>query len=193
MIEQTKLSNNALAVMALASEYCRALELAGNMEPHVFVDKMTHLLPRIYMAVTDLPRTDADEPEYMFGANHLDETAYDRVRQQIASLLGEDDTYLDTFVEDMKYSDTPICATVSEGLADIFQVLYNFVEDVRNADVESTFNHLGMLRADFCEYWSQVLCNVMRPLNDIARRNDAERSDLDGDRDYNDSDELDFV
>lgn len=154
--------------MALASEYCRALELAASTEPREFVEKMVKILPRIYMAVTDLPKTPFEEPDYMFGATHLDESYYDQVCQNVASLLGMADSYLDTFKEDMKYSDTPIAATISEGLSDIFQVLYNFVEDVRNADPDDINEHLGGLRADFDEYWSQTLCNVMRPLNEIA-------------------------
>ncbi len=40
--------------------------------------------------------------------------------------MGEDDVFLETFEEDMKYSDTPVAASVSESLADIFQPLYNF-------------------------------------------------------------------
>lgn len=181
----SKLTNNALAVMALATEYCQAMELADATEPTEFVDKMTRILPRIYMAVSDLPTEQFEQPEYVFGAAHLDEASYDRVRENIAALLGENDSYLETFHEDMKYSDTPIAATVSEALADIFQVLYNFVEDVRNADVEFMQEQLVSLRNDFAEYWSQVLCNVMRPLNEIKFSDTLTVDD--------DSDEIDFV
>lgn len=188
MIEQNKISNNSMVVMALASEYCRALEMVQTTGAKNFVEKMVKMLPRIYMAVTDIPRADdAEQDDYVFGAHHLEEHTYDTIRQRIAALLGEHDTYLETFHEDMKYSDTPIGASISEGLADIFQVLYNFVEDVRNADVSTTLTHLALLRADFSEYWSQTLCNVMRPLNELAQ------SVLANDENYNDSDEIDFV
>lgn len=180
----SKLTNNALTVMALASEYCRAVELASSTEPKEFTLKMVRLLPRIYMAVTDLPEEQFEQPDYVFGAAHLNEAYYDQIRQDIAATLGEDDAYLETFHEDMKYSDTPIAATVSEGLADIFQVLYNFIEDVRNADVEAIREQLAQLRADFAEYWSRTLCNVMRPLNEIA----FNPCDPEGE-----SDEMDFV
>lgn len=153
--------------MALASEYCRTMELAASTEPREFVDKMVHLLPRIYIAVTDLPAAVFEEPDYVFGAAHLDESYYDQVRQNVASLMGENDAYLETFHQDMKYSESPIAATISEGLADIFQVLYNFVEDVRNADYEIINEHLASLRSDFSEYWSRTLCNVLRPLNEV--------------------------
>lgn len=164
---EPKLSNNALSVVALASEYCRAMEMCASTEPDVFVDKMIHLLPRLYMSVTDLPANSVEDPDYVFGAAHLEEAYYDQVRQSVAQSLGEHDAYLETFHEDMQYSDSPIAATISEGLADIFQVLYNFVEDVRAVDYDVIGEHLASLRSDFSEYWSRVLCNVMRPLNEI--------------------------
>lgn len=172
-----KLTNNALAVIALANEYCQAAEQAADVMPAEFVGKMVKILPRIYIAVNDLPSDSEYESDYAFDAMHLDEAYYNEVRSAIAATLGEDDSYLDTFHEDMKYSDSPIAATVSEGLADIFQVLYNFVEDVREADPEQTMGHLHDLREQFVEYWSDTLCNVMRPLNQINHKPQEEDFD----------------
>ena len=47
---------------------------------------------------------------------------YELVRNQIATLLGESDTYLETFHPDMQYSDTPIAAFISENLADVYRI-----------------------------------------------------------------------
>ena len=173
-----RLSNNQLAVIALSNEYCQAIELAASVEPQEFIGKMVRLLPRIYISVTDLAAEQYSEPEYALDAVHLDEPYYNQIRNNIAALLGEDDTYLETFHEDMKYSDTPIAATVSEGLADIFQVLFDFVEDVKNSDLEQQLEYFSQLREDFSTYWGQTLCNVMRPLNELSNK------------DYSDEDEF---
>ena len=173
-----RLSNNQLAVIALSNEYCQAIELAASVEPQEFVGKMVRLLPRIYIAVTDLTPEQYSEPEYALDAIHLDEPYYNQIRSNIAALLGEDDSYLETFHEDMRYSDTPIAATVSEGLADIFQVLFDFVEDVKNSELELQLEYFGQLREDFSTYWGQTLCNVMRPLNELSNK------------DYSDEDEF---
>lgn len=85
----------------------------------------------------------------------------------MAALMGENDTYLEVFEEDMKYSDTPIAASVSEGLADLFQVFYNFIESVKDAPSYLVTAALASLKYDFENYWSATLCNVMRPLNHI--------------------------
>ncbi|MBE6304589.1 MAG: DUF5063 domain-containing protein [Bacteroidales bacterium] len=164
-----QLSNNELSVLALANEYCRAIELCGSTQPEDFINKMIKLLPRIYIAVTDLQNGNATESfEFSFSSTHLDEEYYNQICSNIAATMGSNDSYLETFHQDMKYSDSPIAATVSESLADIFQVLYNFIEDVREASIEEISEHLQLLRTDFTEYWSQILCNVMCPLNEIV-------------------------
>ncbi|WP_301756299.1 DUF5063 domain-containing protein [uncultured Muribaculum sp.] len=67
----------------------------------------------------------------------------------------------------MKYSDTPIAASVSEGLADIFQVLYNFLEAIKDVPNELIDQALIAVKDDFQSFWSRILCNVMRALNHI--------------------------
>lgn len=67
----------------------------------------------------------------------------------------------------MKYSDTPIAASVSEGLTDIFQVFYNFLESVRDVPEELVEQALVAIKEDFESYWSRILCNLLRPLNQI--------------------------
>lgn len=67
----------------------------------------------------------------------------------------------------MKYSDTPIAASVSEGLADIFQVMYNLLDAIRDMPEEVVLSALVAVKDDFEAYWSRVLCNVLRALNHI--------------------------
>lgn len=177
-----KLNNNALSAIALANEYCQALELATSVSPREFVLKMTRILPRIYIAVSDIPASaddDSNDMDFGFDSIHLDETYYNEIRDNIAAVMGEHDTYLETFHEDMKYSDTPIAATVSESLADLFQVLYNFVEDVREADPDQALGYLTDLRRQFAEYWGGTLCNVMRPLNHYIHHTEDEDDEED--------------
>ena len=79
--------------------------------------------------------------------------------------MGQDDVFLEVFEEDMKYSETPISASVSEGLADIFQSLYNFIETVRDAPSERIYSALAAAKDDFEHYWSRIACNILRALN----------------------------
>ncbi|MBQ7206052.1 MAG: DUF5063 domain-containing protein, partial [Muribaculaceae bacterium] len=50
-----KLSPNELAFIALANEYCHALERSGECESRdQFVAQMLKLLPRLYITVSDI-------------------------------------------------------------------------------------------------------------------------------------------
>ncbi len=102
----------------------------------------------------------------------LDEAGYDAARRSIETLLGEDDAYLEVFEEDMIYSDSPIAASVSEGLCDIFQVLFNFLEAVKDATEENIASAIAIISEDFGQYWSRPLCNVLRALNRIKYKQD---------------------
>lgn len=157
---------NLLSFVALANEYCQAMENTGLIDRTSFIDVMLRLLPRIYITVSDIP-----DPSILSEASYipesLDEEHYESVRQNVARLMGEDDTYLEVFEEDMKYSDTPIAATISEGLSDIFQVLFNFIENVKDAPEEIIMESVDSVKEDFRQYWSQILCNTLRPLNSI--------------------------
>ena len=173
-MESSILNNNSLAFIALCNEYCMAIENARESQQQDFIAEMLRLLPRIYIAATDLKINTLDNNEDAYLENALDEDYYESVRRNIESLMGADDIYLEVFEEDMKYSDTPITASISECLADIFQALYNFIETIKDAPQYIIENSLIAIKEDFKSYWSNILCNVMRPLNQLSHNNDDE-------------------
>ena len=67
----------------------------------------------------------------------------------------------------MRYSDTPIAASISENLADIFQPLFNFISIVKDSEGEAAEDAYVDCWDNFAGYWSQTLCNVLRALNHI--------------------------
>ena len=165
------LRSRLLGITALASEYCIALETARDAGKQDFVVNMLRLLPRIYLEFSDLEADEEagvplDEPDSYLPA-YVDEDFYESVRRNVEAVMGEDDVYLETFEEDMKYSDTPIAASVAESLADIFQPLYNFISVVKDSEGEDIVTAYLQCRSDFVAYWSQTLCNVLRPLNSV--------------------------
>ncbi|HRF68336.1 MAG TPA: DUF5063 domain-containing protein [Muribaculum sp.] len=164
-MDRKSINNNALAFIALCNEYCQALERAREADRDNFVASMLRLLPRIYISASDLKIDSVLEDAYIDGK--LEEDYYDAIRRGVENLLGPDDTYLEVFEEDMKYSDTPIAASISEGLADIFQVFYNFLETVKDVPEELVILGLIAVKEDFEVYWSRILCNVLRALNQL--------------------------
>lgn len=160
--DEQHITPNTLAFIALCNEFCSAVENAGHSDRDDFIATLLRLLPRIYICASDL---EGDEYVDTYIDDALTEDYYDAMRRGVEQLLGEDDTYLDVFEEDMKYSDTPIAASISEGIADIFQVLYNYLETVRDAPNDLIVDATAVVREDFEHYWARRLCNVLRAVN----------------------------
>ncbi len=165
MESSSSLNTNSIAFIALCNEFCHAIENTREADKDEFINSMLHLLPRLYISASDLRINVIDDDAYI--ESTLDEDYYDSVRRSIENLMGPDDVYLEVFEDDMKYSDTPIAASVSESLSDIFQALYNFVEMIKDAPTHIIETALIAARDDFQSYWSQILCNVLRALNHL--------------------------
>ena len=161
------LSPNTVAFIGLCNEFRLAMEGAAQVERTEFIDRMLRLLPRLYISATDLRSDSLLEDEDAYLAEVLEEDYYDSVRRTVEMLLGPDDVYLEVFEEDMKYSDTPVAASISEGLADIFQVVYNFLHTVSEATDETIALAVSAVSEDFRTFWSARLCNVLRALNHL--------------------------
>ena len=158
-----KLTPNELAFIALANEYCHSLELAHECESRdQFVAQMLKLLPRLYITISDI-EDDAYSEEFIDSA--LEEDVYDLVSDRVAQIMAEEDIYLEVFLEDMKYSDTPISASISENLADLYQEFFNLIHSVQDALTETQHEMLCQCKINFINYWGQTLCNVLRALN----------------------------
>ena len=104
-----------------------------------------------------------EEPLEVF----VTEDDYEGVRRAIADVLGYQDDYLEVFLPDMAYSDTPIKKCISEDLADIYQDLKDFI-GVFQLGMNSSMNDaLCVCKEHFAEFWGQRLVNTMRALHDV--------------------------
>ena len=171
-MDNNQLSPNSLAFIALANEYCSAIEKASEYDKTDFMVQMLKLLPRIYISASDINIKESSVEYYV--EPYLDEDVYNNVRCNIAALMAEDDVFLETFEEDMQYSDTPVSATISEDLADIYQELYNLVASVRDVDNEAIRSILITCKEDFATFWGQTLCNVLRALHSAFYNHDQQ-------------------
>lgn len=163
-----KLTPNELAFIALSNEYCQCIETVHQTgDRDTIVESMLKVLPRIYITATDLSLNGFDDDIDEFIDAALDENTYDMVRVMLSQLMAEDDVYLETFMEDMRYSDSPISATVSENLADLYQEFYNFVHGIQDVTTAVQRALIEACLVNFREYWGQTLCNVLRAMHSI--------------------------
>ena len=87
------------------------------------------------------------------------------------SIVNEPEAYIEPYLDE-DYSDTPISASIAEGLTDIFQDLFNFVNNVKDAPQEQISDYVAVCKENFETFWGQRLCNVMKALHDIKYNHD---------------------
>ena len=173
-MSEDNIRSRLLGVMQLAADYCATCENAREMEKMEFIDRMLNLLPHIYWEFHDLSADVVALGEFDYFSSYVDEDYYESIRRHIEALLGPDDVFLETFEEDMKYSDTPIAASIAESLADIFQPLFDFISITKDTDGDKMTEAYMQCKEDFESYWSQTLCNVLRALNHIKYSSNGE-------------------
>lgn len=157
---------NTLEFVTVAFEFCTWIEKTNDFDLFKFVNNATKLLPLLYLKATLLPEvTDLDDESD--AAQFITEETYDAVRNRIANLLGEHDTYLETFLPDMQYSDTPIAAFISENLADVYQDIGNFISLFRQGYEKTMLQALLECTENFQFYWGQSLLNALKALHAI--------------------------
>lgn len=164
-------AHGTLEFVTVALEYCSFVERAGDEGAAAFVDKATKILPLLYLKAALLPDVERDEtcePEMS-----VTEDMYEAVRTRIAALLEDKDSYLDTFHPDMAYSETPIAASISENLADVYQDAGNFVALFRTGNEEAMREAIGLCRENFQGYWGQQLLNALKALHCLRYAEEA--------------------
>jgi len=168
--------HEVIEFVTVAVQYCAYLEQTESKSRNEFVDTILKILPLLYLKGALLPQFESLSDEGIYN-DFVSEENYDIIRNNIAFILGEKDDYLDVFMEDMKYSDTPILTTISENLADIYQDLKNFACAFKDGNEESMMSAIVDCKENFKNYWGQKLTNVMRALHEVCYS--SEEEDLD--------------
>lgn len=161
---------NTLEFVTVAFEFCSWIESSYEHDLMRFVDKTIKLLPLLYLKATLLPATETDDESEM--THFITEETYDTLRNRLAALLGEYDSYLETFATDMQYSDTPVAAFISENLADLYQDIGNFVSLFRQGYDKTMRLALATCIENFRLYWGQSLLNALKALHAIRYNED---------------------
>ena len=109
--EDIVFSRNTVEFVTVAAEYCAYIEKANEHSRKEFIDTLLKLLPLLYLKAQMLPEDERLSDEDL--EDFVTEDSYEVIRMTIFDLLAEKDSYLDVFVADMKYSDTPITKNIS--------------------------------------------------------------------------------
>ncbi len=156
---------NTIEFVTVAAEYCAFIERVRHTDCVSFVNTALKILPLLYLKASLLPNCECmgNEDLEVF----VTEEDYEFIRISVAEILGSQDDYLEVFLPEMAYSDTPIKKCISEDLADIYQDLKDFI-CVFQSGLNVTMNDsLCVCKEHFEEFWGQRLVNTMRALHDV--------------------------
>lgn len=163
-------SQRVIDFVTVTAETCLLLEHIGEHTHEQFVEKSIGLLSLLYLksVLLEVPEKVFDDPAERF----VTEADYNEVKDAVAILLGEKDSFLETFHPDMSLSDTPIAAFVSENMADIYQELKDFAANYQLGETDIMNDALADCLIAFAEHWGLKVLNTLRALHMIRYSDD---------------------
>ncbi|MBR1878915.1 MAG: DUF5063 domain-containing protein [Paludibacteraceae bacterium] len=155
-----------VSFVTAAAQTCLLMERVAEYERDEWIEQMLRLLPVLYLRTRLLedaePMLD-DEPQ-----RFVTEEDYNCTLFGIRNLLGEDDAYLDVFVDQGIYTDEVRTAYISEGMADIYQELKDMAAAFQLGEEPVMNDAVIACRRAFETRWGQTLLAVLRPLHAIS-------------------------
>lgn len=180
--EEIVYSDQVIAFTTLANEYCKFVDQVATYSQKDFIDKAHRLLPIIYIKALSLPDV---EP---YDADFIDKTVtqeeWEEVQHAVARKLGHHDSYSEVFEPMQSSGDT--MTSLSEGFADIFQDVKDYLTIFSIGSPEMMNDAIYECKKNFREYWGQRLLNIQRILHYLfytkgnLKSNDGRKTDESG-------------
>ena len=158
--------DSTIAFVTAAAQTCLLIEKCGEHERDEWREQMLRLLPVLYLRTRLLEPAERmmDEDPQRFVA----EEDYNYVLVGMRELLGQDDAYLDVFVDQGIYTDEVQTAYISEGLADIYQELKDLAAAFQTGQEAIMNDAVVVCREAFDAHWGRKVLSVLRALHEIS-------------------------
>ncbi len=157
--------DSTIAFVTAAAQTCLLLEQTSEHERSEWIEQMLRILPVLYLRTRLLESAETmmeDEPQ-----RFVTEEDYNYALVGIRNLLGQDDAYLDVFVDQGVYTDEIQTAYISEGLADIYQELKDMAAAFQTGEEAIMNDAVVLCREAFEAHWGRKLLAVMRAMHEI--------------------------
>ena len=158
--------DSTIAFVTAAAQTCLLLEKLNEYEREEWREQLLRMLPVLYLRARLLEQTEPmmDEEPQRF----VTEEDYNFVLVGIRELLGQDDAYLDVFVDQGIYTDEIQTAYISEGLADIYQELKDLAAAFQTGEEAIMNDAVVVCRQAFFDHWGRKVIAVLRALHEIS-------------------------
>ena len=163
---------STISFVTAAAQTCLLIEQCAEHEREEWIEQMLRILPVLYLRTRLLDKEEMkldDTPQ-----RFVTEEDYNFALIQMRDLLGQDDAYLDVFVDRGVYTDEVQTAYISEGLADIYQELKDMAAAFQTGEEPIMNDAVLLCRTAFEAHWGQKTLAVMRALHAIAHTEEEE-------------------
>ena len=157
--------DSTIAFVTAAAQTCLLLEQTSEHERSEWIEQMLRILSVLYLRTRLLESAEPmmeEEPQ-----RFVTEEDYNYALVGIRNLLGQDDAYLDVFVDQGMYTDEIQTAYISEGLADIYQELKDMAAAFQTGEEAIMNDAVVLCREAFEAHWGRKLLAVMRAMHEI--------------------------
>ena len=158
--------DSTIAFVTAAAQTCLLLEKVQEYDREEWREQMARLLPVLYLRARLLEETETmmeDEPQ-----RFVTEEDYNFVLVGVRELLGQDDAYLDVFVDGGIYTDEIQTAYISEGLADVYQELKDLAAAFQTGEEPIMNDAVVICRQAFFDSWGRKVLSVLRAIHEIS-------------------------
>ena len=162
-MESLVYKESTIAFVTAAAQTCLLIEKANEHTREEWREQMLRLLPVLYLRTR---LVEPEEPEMEEEPQRfVTEEDYNYVLVGMRELLGQDDAYLDVFVDQGIYTDEVQTAYISEGMADIYQELKDMVAAFQTGEEAIMHDAVVVCRESFEVSWGQKVIAIMRALH----------------------------
>jgi hypothetical protein len=158
-------SKNVIELITVANEFCSFLERSEEMETPDFMSHLQKLLPLLYLKASLLPEFDSNSDDEL--EKFVTELDYNLIQQKVLRHTGASDDYQEVFLPGMQFSESPLTASISENVADVYQDMKDLVMSFRTLDEEVMEQALSESQQNFSNLWGQKLVNCLRAVHNV--------------------------
>ncbi len=156
-------SRNVVEFVAVANEYCKYAEHAGELKGGEILRILQRLLPLLYLKASLLPELEPffeDDNE-----KFVTESDWFRINDAFKSKFGTANDYLELYDEKYIESETPVPSSLAENMADIYQDMKDFLLLYQTGTKEVMNDAVWECRLNFENIWGQKLVNALKAIH----------------------------
>jgi len=156
-------SRNVIEFVAVANEFCKYAEHAGELKGDELLKILQRILPLMYLKASLLPQLD---PFFEDGnEKFITENDWLRIHENLRDKFGTADDYREVFDEKAKETEDAVVSSISENMADIYQDIKDFLLLYQTGTTEVMNDAIWECRLNFENFWGQKLVNSMRAIH----------------------------